>query len=129
MPTTQSAHRIAHSIEIAVTASYSDLLMAADSGQISALCILDLTAAFDTVDHELLILPLERQSGVICIVCSVPQGSVLDPRLFVLYTAELPYKADEHGVKLHAFADDTQSVCTMYIDCKSTSWASVDGWR
>ena len=51
---------------------------------------------------------------VICVVCSVPQGSVLGPRLFVLYTAELADKADEHGVKLHAFADDTQwYVCTL----------------
>ena len=31
---------------------YSDLLLGADEGQMSALCLLDLTAAFDTVDHE-----------------------------------------------------------------------------
>ena len=42
---------------------YSDLLLAADSGQVSALCLLDLTAAFDTVDHDLLMLRLERQFG------------------------------------------------------------------
>ena len=78
--------------------------MAADSGLVSALCLLDLTATFDTVDHGLLLLRLERQFGLhgvtllwfrsylsgrsyrvwfagaasrIVYVCSVPQGSVL----------------------------------------------------
>ena len=43
---------------------YNDLLLAADSGQVSALCLLDLTAAFDTLDNDLLILRLERQFGL-----------------------------------------------------------------
>jgi len=43
-----------------VTKVVNDLLLAADSGHMSGLCLLDLTAAFDTVDHELLISRLER---------------------------------------------------------------------
>jgi len=57
MPSQQSAYRQHHSTETAV------LLMAADNGLVSALCLLDLTAAFDTVDHDLL-LRLERQFGL-----------------------------------------------------------------
>ena len=61
MPKMQSAYRRFHSTETAVTKVFSDLLVAADSGQMSAVCLLDLTAAFETVDHDLLLLQLERQ--------------------------------------------------------------------
>jgi len=64
MPTTQSAYRQFHSTETAVTRVYNDQLQAADGGQVSALCLLDLSAAFDTVDHKLLTLRLERQFGL-----------------------------------------------------------------
>ena len=64
MPATQSAYRQFHSTEIATIAVYNDLLLAAHSGQVSALYLLDLTAAFDTVDHDLLLLRLERQYGL-----------------------------------------------------------------
>jgi len=43
---------------------YNDLLLAADNGDVTVLCLLDLTAAFDTVDHDLLMLKLERQFGL-----------------------------------------------------------------
>ena len=64
MPETQSAYRQYHSTETAMTKVYNDLLLAADQGDVSALCLLDLTAAFDTVDHDLLMLRLERQFGL-----------------------------------------------------------------
>jgi len=64
MPGGQSAYRKFHSTKTAVAKVYNDLLLAADSGEVAALCLLDLTAAFDTVDHELLLLRLERQFGL-----------------------------------------------------------------
>jgi len=56
MPKTQSAYQKYHSTKMVVTRVYNDLLLDADRGQLSALCLLDLTAAFDTVDHQLLLL-------------------------------------------------------------------------
>ena len=62
MPEMQSAYRRHHSIETAVMKVYNDLLSAADNGQLSALCLLDLTAAFDTVavSYTHLTLPTKR---------------------------------------------------------------------
>ena len=141
MPTNQSAYRKFHSTETALLRLYNDLLVASDRGQVSGLCLLDLTAAFDTVDHQLLLLRLDRTFGVrgqakewlksylsgrsycviygkgtssvIQVTCSVPQGSVLGPLLFILYTADLADLASEFGVKLHAFADDNQ----LHVHC------------
>jgi len=138
----QSAYRQYHSTETAVTKVYNDLLLAADQGDVSALCLLDLTAAFDTVDHDLLMLRLERQFGlcgvvlqwfssylsdrtfqvvirsgtssVVIIICSVSQGSVLGPRLFILYTADLADVVKAHNVNLQSYADDSQ----LYLQCQ-----------
>ena len=47
-------------------------------------------------------------SSVVYVTCSVPQGSVLGPRLFALYTADLEEVTDQHDVNLHSYADDSQ---------------------
>jgi len=142
MPPMQSVYRRFHSTETAVTTVYSNLLLAADVGQVSALCLLDLTAAFDTVDHQLLLHRLERQFGLrsvvltwfasyltdrsfrvlfdgghmsaeVSVLCLVPQGSVLGPRLFVLYMADLTDVVAGHNVKFHGYADDSSNVRSL----------------
>jgi len=104
--------------------------------------MLDLLAAFDTVDRELFLQCLKCRFGItgqalewfrsyltertfsvifqrersstVKLVCSVPQGSVLGPLLFILYTAELAdFVASSWNVGLQAYADDTQVFFTL----------------
>jgi len=108
-------------------------MLAIDDGNLSALALLDLSAAFDTVDHDILLRRLDisyclngtvlnwfgsyrigrRQrvrigSTFSVMFCGVPQGSVLGPILFLLYTAELLQLIESNGIRPHLYADDTQ---------------------
>ena len=54
LPDRQSAYRATYSTETAVFAVHDSIVRAIDSGDVCALMLLDLTSAFDTVDHETL---------------------------------------------------------------------------
>ena len=106
----------------------SDILLGIHAGDLSALVPLDLPAAFDTVDHHIFLQRLQhsygitglvrqwfesylvgrRQSSPALILCGVPQGSVLRPFLFLLYTADLLLLIESHGRCAHLYGDDTQ---------------------
>ena len=58
------SYRKKHSTETAVLKVITDVLRAADRGEVSLLCMLDLSAAFDTVDHDILIERLQQSFGV-----------------------------------------------------------------
>ena len=64
LPATQSGFRRRHSTETATIRVLSDLLDSVDRGDTAALVLLDLTAAFDTVDHEILLKRLWATFGV-----------------------------------------------------------------
>ena len=59
LPELQSTYRAHHSTETAVTMVPADILLAMDADDLSMLTLLDLSAAFDTVDHETLLRHLE----------------------------------------------------------------------
>ena len=63
-PVYQSAYRPRHSTETAVVHVLDEIFRAVDSGKVCALVLLDLSAAFDTVDHSILLTVLKHRFGV-----------------------------------------------------------------
>lgn len=60
----QSAYRQLHSTETALLRVQSDLLNAVDTDGVAILVLLDLSAAFDTIDHEKLLYILKKSFGI-----------------------------------------------------------------
>ena len=60
----QSAYRIGHSTETALTRIHNDILLAIDDNSCVILVLLDLSAASDTVDHDILLGRLEHRFGI-----------------------------------------------------------------
>ena len=136
LPSSQSAYRHKRSCETATLRILDDLLTLTDNKSKVILLLLDLSAAFDTVNHAVLLGRLSRLYGVTGqaldwfesylsgrsasvaigglrsvlaeVAIGVPQGSILGPILFICYTAELEEIASRHGVGIHFYADDTQ---------------------
>ena len=132
----QSAYRLGHSTETALLQIVNDLLAALDANHISLLSLLDLSAAFDTIDHSILLSRFHHTFGISGTALSwfqsylfdrtqvvavngafsapaalnfgVPQGSMLGPILFVLYTHPLSETVSYHSLSHHSFSDDNQ---------------------
>ena len=110
--------------------------MSMDHQEVTLLVLLDLSAAFDTIDHEILLDVLQNNFGIIGSVhdwfasylsnrnqrvhidtgipddfdlnCGVPQGSCMGPVLIVLYVSRLHQVIASHLPSAHGYADDTR---------------------
>ena len=132
----QSAYRKNHITETTLLSVVDGLLRNADDRLVSVLALLDLSAAFDTLDHPILLQRLETTFGISDTVLHwfasylegreqsvmvdnvlsspsplqfrVPQGSVLGPILFTLYSQAISDSICRHECDCHKYADDTQ---------------------
>lgn len=132
----QSGFTNNHSTETALVRVINDLKINTDNHKVSILLLLDLSAAFDTVNHVILLQRLEQCLGLrgtvlnwlssylsgryfsvsvgsyesdnVSIQYGVPQGSILGPLLFNLYMLALGSIVQHYDIQYHSYVDDTQ---------------------
>ena len=132
----QSAYKSHNYTETALVLVQNDIIEALDRRYGVILVLLDMSAAFDTVDHGILLSRLKQRFGMSgpaltwmrpylsdkwqsvnvpggafiksSVACSVTQGSVLGPLLFSMYTAPKGDIIRRHNLSFHLYADDTQ---------------------
>ena len=135
----QSAYKKDHSCETAVLKIINDIQDEFSKNNMVILLMLDLSAAFDTIDQDILLSKLENQfkiggnalklltsylknrtyavhinekwSDVHDLTYGVPQGSILGPMLFSLYISDIESIALQDGLTPQMYADDT----SLYI--------------
>lgn len=133
LPQNQSGFRTNHSCVTALLKVMDDILLEADKDKLTILVLLDYSKAFDRISHDLLLAMLHylgfsnnaaalmknyltnRQQKVkigtiysdsLDVISGVPQGSILGPLLFTLYTSD--FKNSLQYCCSHFYADDTQ---------------------
>ena len=132
----QSGYRPHHSCETLLVRMCDDINKKIQSDNIVIVILLDLSAAFDTIDHNILLGKLLDDFGIggnalqwmtsylnqrsFCVkiddtlssflelMFGVPQGSLLGPILFILYIKALRKIAAKYGLDIQLYADDSQ---------------------
>ena len=145
----QSAYKRLHSTETALLKVQDHILRNLDQGKGVVLLLLDLSAAFDTVDHGLLLKTLETNLGIKgqclqwltsyikhrqqcvsiggfqstshTISCRVPQGSVLGPLLFTTYTPPSSSSAQAPCMVSTSTSTQTTLSCFWNSTCQTLS--------
>ena len=132
----------------------NDLLRAVDDNKEAILILLDLSAAFDTIDHTMLLTRLRERYGVTEValkwfgsylserdqsvvigktvsenhplIYGVPQGSVVGPIQFILYSGPIQDILNAHGISGMVYADDTQVYIMFDPSASTQAIASIE---
>ena len=135
-PGNQSSYRKNYSTETALLRVKNDILLNMNKQHVTLLVLLDLSAAFDTVVHNVLLSRLHSKFGIsgtalewfrsylngrsqrvmvqgnfsqsLKLDFGVPQGSCLGPLLFMIYASKLFDVIKVHLPTVHCYADDTE---------------------
>ena len=143
-PHLQSAYRKHHSCETALLRVLNDLLSTVDAKRDAVLVLFDLSAAFNTIDHNILIQRLKIRYGLSgsvlewfdsyihgrnqvikigdsksdphLLLSGVPQGSVAGPQMFTLYSSPIEDIVKRYPVSGMFYADDSR----LYVSLNPT---------
>ena len=153
----QYGFQINLSTELAILEVQDRILNILDSGDCCVGIFMDLSKAFDTLDHDILLSKLRNygvrgvaldwfrnylsnrtqyvsingtDSGLLPIECGVPQGSILGPLLFLVYINDLPNACNATTI---LFADDTNAIYvgksyTQLINLINSDLLNISNW-
>ena len=153
----QSAYKALHSTKTALLRVHNDISHALDDKKAVLFVMLDLSAAFDTIDQNQLLDVMEADFGItekaltwfktylkgrtqqvkinseksnrVHLQCGVPQGSVLGPVMFVLVTTPLQKILKKHDVYYHKYADDNYCMPSSTQPSLETERELSPAWR
>ena len=151
----QHAYRKYHSTTTSLTQLTEYIHKQLEKGYLVGIALLDLSKAFDTIDHNLLLKKLKElqfgsdvtkwiksylenrkqrtkfrnyTSEEETVQSGVPQGSILGPILFIIFTHDFEHSINKQNISVTAYADDTQLITQgkTYAEIKENLEGAID---